>query len=312
MKNIKRLLLTIPITRELLFFLFQKKVYRSCIDRKIECLLSGKLNLNGKMIGGLIVSLTSFPERINEIKYTIFSLLDQSIHPEKIVLWLAESQFQNKENDLPKELLAFKMFGLDIQWCEDIRSYKKLIPALEKYPDYYIITADDDIYYRKRWLQKLWECHLKYPGDIICHIANKIKFDNDGSVMPYTKWKYNIKSKNASCLFFQLGVGGVLYHKKFLFSDISNKDLFLKLAPYADDVWFYFMAVLKNIKIRVAKHPCNKVRYVDPYREYNLAKGYKLTTINIENNQNDVQFKNVMQYYNASLNGFVNTRLEEL
>jgi hypothetical protein len=270
------------------------------------------MKLSNRLIDNLTVSLTSFPERINEIKYTVFSLLDQSILPEKIILWLAENQFPNKENDLPKELLAFKRFGFDIQWCEDIRSYKKLIPSLEKYPECYIATADDDIYYKKRWLQKLWECHLKYPGDIICHIANKIKFDSDGSIMPYTKWKYNIKSKNASYLFFQLGAGGVLYHKKNLFPDIFNKDLFFKLAPYADDVWFYFMAVLKNTKIRVVKHPCNKVRYVNPYREYNLEKGYKLTTVNIENNQNDVQFKNVMRYYNTNLNGIVNAHLEEM
>ena len=34
----------------------------------------------------VIVSLTSFPERISELKYTIFSLLNQSFKPDKILL----------------------------------------------------------------------------------------------------------------------------------------------------------------------------------------------------------------------------------
>ena len=48
----------------------------------------------------LIVSLTSFPERINLAHITISTLLNQSLEPDKIILWLAEEQFFQKENDL--------------------------------------------------------------------------------------------------------------------------------------------------------------------------------------------------------------------
>lgn len=302
MKTIKHFLLLMPFIRELLFFLFQKKVYKKTIDKKINALLKGKQKRNNNQVPGLIVSLTSFPERIDEIKYTIYSLLNQTILSEKIVLWLAESLFPNKEKDLPPILLDLKKYNFEIHWCEDFKSYKKLIPALIQYPDYFILTADDDLYYDRRWIQKIWQEHLKYPGEYICHIANKIKFDHAGNVLPYQQWQYNVKSPVSSFLNFPLGGGGGLYHKNYLFGDIINKELFFKLAPYADDIWFYFMLVKGNTRIRVVKHPCNRVKYVNPYREYNLIKGYKLATINVDGDQNDIQFKKVMNYYKIDLN----------
>ena len=60
---------------------------------------------------------------------TIKTLLKQTVKPDKVVLWLAEEQFPQKENELPSELLELQNFGLTIKWCTDIRSYKKLIPA---------------------------------------------------------------------------------------------------------------------------------------------------------------------------------------
>ena len=36
---------------------------------------------------------------------TIEQLLTQSLAPDKIILWLANSQFPNKEKDLPENLL---------------------------------------------------------------------------------------------------------------------------------------------------------------------------------------------------------------
>ena len=53
---------------------------------------------------GLIVSLTSFPARIHLVHYAIYSLLRQSLKPNRIVLWLGEDKFPDKENDLPARI----------------------------------------------------------------------------------------------------------------------------------------------------------------------------------------------------------------
>lgn len=299
--KIKEILIRNTFARELFFFLFQKKVYKKNIDKKICDLLNGKLKLSKDRMNSLVISLTSFPERIDEIKYTIFSLLDQTILPKKIILWLSESQFPGKEKDLPFILLNLKKCGLEINWTDNIKSYKKLIPPLIQYPDYFIATADDDIYYERNWLEKIWQEHLKYPNEYICHLARKIKFDKNGNLLSYKKWPSKIRSSNSSFLNFPIGCAGGLYHRNYLFSDILNKKLFFELTPYADDIWFYFMLVKGNTRIRVVRNPCNKLKYVNPYREYNLVDGYKLSSINVHNNQNDVYFEKILNYYHIDL-----------
>jgi hypothetical protein len=44
--------------------------------------------------------------------------------------------------------------------------------------------------------------------------------------------------------YFPTGVGGILYPPKCFHKDIADKELFLKLAPNADDIWFWAMACL--------------------------------------------------------------------
>ena len=78
----------------------------------------------------LIISLTSYPARIKNVHKTTNTLLNQSLKANKVILWLAENQFPNKEQDLPSKLLAQTTKGLTISWYhKDIKSYKKLIKA---------------------------------------------------------------------------------------------------------------------------------------------------------------------------------------
>jgi hypothetical protein len=186
-----------------------------------------------------------------------------------------------------------------------LRSYRKLIPALEQFSDYYIVTADDDIYYSRKWLEKLWYEHLKYPDNPVCHIAHKIIFKNK-KVLPYTQWKKCIKTEETDFQIFGCGGGGILYHKKYLYKDINRKDIFMNLALYADDIWFYFMVVLNGNSYKIVRNPFNRIKYVNPYREYGLNEEYKLSTVNVEANLNDEQFKKVLEHYQLDLYSFIN------
>ena len=56
----------------------------------------------------IIVSLTSYPLRIQCAIIVIKSLLKQTIKPDKIILWLAKSDFPRKNKDLPPDLLSLK------------------------------------------------------------------------------------------------------------------------------------------------------------------------------------------------------------
>lgn len=298
MLKIKSAILKNPITREITFFLFRKKVYKSIADKNLQKLFDGKIQLSKNRIDNLIVSVTSIPDRVSEIKYMLYSILAQELRPEKIILWLTASQFPQREAQLPEELLKLRNYDIEIRWCDEtIRSYTKLIPSLKCFPDSFIAIADDDIYYHRKWLLKLWNEHLKYPENIICHIADKILFDKTGKILSYKKWSKNIKVGDTSALYFPLGYGGVLYQKRLLFKDIEEADLFMKLSPYADDIWFYFMIVLNGHTVRIVKDPFVNMKWINPYKEYNIEESFKLSHFNMDNDKNDEQFKNITDYY---------------
>ena len=137
-------------------------------QRKYNCPEVNKIGINQtkQREKQIIISLTSFPQRINTVIKTIKTLLNQTMKPDMVILWLAPEQFPNKENDLPKELLDLRDFGLTIDWYKDIRSYKKIIPTLKKYPDSIIITTDDDIYYAPDTVETLYKSYLEHPKDV--------------------------------------------------------------------------------------------------------------------------------------------------
>ena len=47
------------------------------------------------------------------------------------------------------------MRGLEIRECDNLRSFKKLVPALQTFPNAFIVTADDDLYFAPNWLETL-------------------------------------------------------------------------------------------------------------------------------------------------------------
>ena len=95
---------------------------------------------------------------------------------------------------------------------------------------------------------------------------------------------------------FLTGVGGVLYPPNCLYKDILNEELFMKLAPKADDVWFWAMAVLNHTKILIAKNWIRELTYVNPERERGLTNEITLFSSN-KKGGNDLQIENVINHY---------------
>ena len=221
----------------------------------------------------LIVSLTSFPARINYVSKAINTLLQQSLKPDRLLLWLAESQFPNKENDLPKELLALKELGLEIKWCEDLRSYKKLVPALREFPNDVIVTADDDIYYPKNWLKSLYEAYLKNPRYIYCKRAVRMKIEDNRICDMYKRDEcIEVNFKEASFSNQLMGGSGCLYPPHSLNEDVFNINKFLMLIPTHDDIYFWVMAILNGTKIEVVGGFDEEMLMIDGCEECSLSK----------------------------------------
>jgi hypothetical protein len=221
----------------------------------------------------IIVSLTSYPERIGLVSKAIITILNQkTVKPDSVELWLAKEQFPAGSSDLPEDLTKLIDCGLDICWCEDLKSYKKLIPALKKHPDAIIVTADDDAYYSRRWLERLYTSYLKNPSNICCHRATPFYFEGDKARTIIDGRHYH---KGPSTLNMQVGCAGVLYPPGTFGQDVLNESVFMKLTPVADDIWFWLMAVRAGKKISVAQK-----NQPLPIPVLGASKTSKLTDIN--------------------------------
>ena len=257
-----------------------------------------KLNLmqtSSSVAGGqynekIVVSLTSYPARISKVYLCINTLLRQNVKPERIILWLAESQFPNRDT-VPKNLLELQKKGLEIRFCEDLRSYKKVFFTAQEYMDRIIVTADDDTLYPESWIKGLMQEHKKYPECVVCYRAHMIRYLENGFA-PYKEWtglSPGIKGPEINLI--PVGVGGVLY-PKYYFKDVCfDKEIIKKICPTVDDLWLKILGFKKNIEV---------VKVNENSKEWFTIRSSQKTSLmstNVGENCNDVELALLIGHY---------------
>lgn len=244
----------------------------------------------------IIVSLTSYEERFNDLPITLYSLLNQEIKPDRIILWLDEKS--NDLTTLPYGITQFIKNGLEIRFVKDIKSYTKAIYAFKEFSSDIIVTADDDIYYPSNWLKKLYLSYISHPEDIHAHRVHRVNLEE-----PYRKWKHHISEESARYDNFLTGVGGVLYPPNCFTKEVLRDDIFLKNAPTADDIWFWVMALVHGRKIRVVPNHIRTLISTNIFRQIFEKTLYSQN----RTGGNDVQLANLMKFYGQN----VRSKLEQ-
>jgi hypothetical protein len=187
--------------------------------------------------GRLVVSLTSYPKRFKTLAPTLKCLLRQTIKADHIILWIAREDF----DQLPKAVVDLQRHGLEIRTTVDLRSYKKIIPAIDHFPNSFICTADDDVYYSSTWLEELVIGARGTEKVINCHRAHELRYNARGEFEPYQQWRLDLHEQKRSKHIFPTGVGGILYPPGILTLPVSERDTMMKLCPMADDVVLYWI-----------------------------------------------------------------------
>lgn len=190
--------------------------------------------------GDLIVSLTTYDKRLDFVYLAIESVLNGSVKPNKIILWLADEM---RDLPIPKNLQRLQKRGLIIDYCNDIRSFKKLIPTLCKYPEACIVTIDDDQIYERNMLKYLLDCHKQDPHCIPANEIYRARLNSQGRFRYYSEWHINYPGYDKSFLNFPIGEGGVFYPPNSFDKEVMNESAFMQLCPKGDDIWFYSMAL---------------------------------------------------------------------
>lgn len=243
----------------------------------------------------VIVSMTSFPAAIPYAIGAIKSLLRQSVTPDKIVLYLTFSQFD--DSGLPEDLLqlAEKNEVFEIRdYPRDIRSYRKLVPALKDFPEAVIITVDDDVAYHRNMVRDLLRLHEKEPDAILAHRAKEIKPDR-----PYREWKkyrwYHFLTGKIkkSFLNIQTGVGGVLYPPGALKAEMIEEELFTEIAPTTDDIWFWAAGAATGTPVIPVPFGHNKPKGLHKPKSLSL----KTTNFKTDTDRNSAALKAIFQQF---------------
>jgi hypothetical protein len=188
----------------------------------------------------LIVSLTSYPARYPTLHLTIKSLLDQTVRPDRIILWIAHSD----ADSLPGQVTALAGSLLEIRFCEDIKSFKKIVPTLLEYPQSFIAICDDDAYYPDSWLKRLIEAYDAAHPTIVYYRGHRQSRLPDGSLAPYHQWHRSVTDERSllpGVDVMPTGLGGVLYPPGSLPSQATDVALIRQLCETCDDTWLYFM-----------------------------------------------------------------------
>lgn len=200
----------------------------------------------------VIVSLTTHGKRIYDVHATIESIMQGSIKPNRIVLWISEDY---RNTILPLALQKQTERGLEIKYCKDIRSYTKLLPALKCFPEASIITIDDDIIYPYDTLEYLINAHKEYPNCICANWIREFPKNLGEKYISLLKWPQIFETEEISERYFFEGFAGVLYPPHSLDAEVFNETVFLDICKYADDVWFNAMALKAGTKVKYAwKH----------------------------------------------------------
>jgi len=237
---------------------------------------------------GVIVSLTSFPGRIDTLWISLESIYRQKVAPEQVVLVLSREEFPDCR--VPSSVSAFADRGLKIIFHEgNLRSFKKLIPLLEDYDDKVIVTADDDVIYPRNWLQQLVEAHHARPDFVLGHRGASITREGM-EVLPYSGWA-RANTKTPASLVFLTGMGGILYPPGALPETTADATLAMQLCPTADDVWFKAMTLKRGTPVAKISNTSGNFPIV------RSAQKMALHHENVKAGQNDLQFRAVMEYF---------------
>lgn len=265
-----------------------RKVVRFFANKTLPRYLAKTQANNPKAISEIIVSLTSFPARINNVWQVIECMKRQTLKPSKILLWLSKEQFPTPET-IPQSLKEREDEVFEIRMVDgNIRSHKKYFYVSKEFPDNYVFLVDDDLYYPSTLIKKTWNEHLKQPEKIVGNYGYRMRFQSDGTVKSYKEWTEIFNDSDSEDLFFGSG-GGTLIKPSQMYGDYTNIELAKGLTPIADDIWLNAMARKAGIKTHMIAHGL-----LLPIEQQNKER------LSVENNgasQNDAQIASIEDYY---------------
>lgn len=197
----------------------------------------------------IIVSMTSYPKRINNVGKSIYLLLSkQTKKPDEIHLWLAEPEFPNREKDLPQDLQAILIHPkFKLHWLPK-NTYCHKRHEIFKYTtdEDLVFIFDEDVRYNDKLIETVYNDHKKYPDCIInFNIYSQHIYKGYRILYNYSNI---LKVPSIRTRFFgQSMIPSKLFPKELLTEEMAEiRD---KCSPICDESWLTPWFVYNDVKI---------------------------------------------------------------
>ncbi len=236
------------------------KFLSKIIRRKVYLLYLSIYPLNHKKVEEhtnprdeiIVVSLTSYPARLDRLHLTIKSIFRQTCAADRIILYLGEDC---NSSELPKNLLRLKKHGLEIVYVEgNLGPHKKYYYSVKDYPDAFVLTIDDDTVYPSNLIESFIEEHRRNKGCVVCSRAHLMRVGEDKKLLPYLNWKWEHNDYSLpSFAVFPTGCGGVLYPPGvFNGTKLLDKMMISTICRNNDDIWLKWNYSGNGVKAVIA------------------------------------------------------------
>ena len=180
----------------------------------------------------LVVSLTTVPERMDQLAPVLRSLTDQTVPADRIVLARPEVA---RRSGKPYPLLDPPFPGVDVIAADDEGPATKLLPALAAEPRAAIIVVDDDVIYPADFVEQLLAWHRRLPGAAIGWRGWRIRPGVHPKSFPHVFATALAEPEPVDIL---LGTWGYLVPPGAFDAAVHDFSGFPPAVRFVDDVWF--------------------------------------------------------------------------
>lgn len=202
----------------------------------------------------IIVSMTSYPKRVDTVTAALWTLLRQTVTPDRLLLWLPAAEFEEEGKELPEELVALEkaVSYFEIKWTEEsLRPHNKYYWALQEFPDDIVITVDDDLLHPTTLIQNLLDLHYQFPRAVIASRTHLVTLDSQSGIAPYAQWEFEQHRYLRQPRYDVLATNGAgtLFPPRLLPEDLFDPAAIRETTLFADDLWLMAWEYLYDIPI---------------------------------------------------------------
>ena len=184
----------------------------------------------------VVVSLTTIPDRLPNIRPTLNSVLDQSRRPDAIFLNLpTESRREGRRYEIPPFLNDYR--SVEVVHCgRDWGPATKVLPTLERITEHNarIVVTDDDQIYPHNMIETLVAASEKFPDSVVCSRGFCVPANFD---IYERNTIYGTHINKAIPIEIVQGSAGYLVKRQFFDQQIFDYSPAPKEAFFQDDIW---------------------------------------------------------------------------